>query len=371
MSIDAYFETPEITKIQSNSFIDNERLDSFLKKKDYNVAIIGIEEGVNSMENKGCEKAPDLIRQELYALRGDFKKINICDLGNIIKSPRSKDNYKALENIITELTQMNIVCIVLGGSQDFTIPIFNGIKEKENKINVSIIDSRIDLGKDEHDFNSYSYIKHLMKDKKLKRLESIAHQSYFVPEYQIDFLKKHNQYTNRLGVLRKNIHFIEPVLRDSDIVSFDMSAIRQADAPAYCYSNANGLMAEEACQLCLYAGYSDRIKTFGIFELNPDFDKNNQSVGLAAQMIWHFLEGLNNRQGDYPKRNLETYQKYIVQQSLIDEDVIFYNNEVNNRWWIEIPNAMGEKEIYSCDIQEYETAKAGKIPEMWLKYFKR
>ena len=193
-----------------------------------------------------------------------------------------------MENIITELSQHNIVCIVLGGSQDLTLPIFNGMKEKEKKINISIIDSKIDLGKDEHDFNSYSYIKHLMKDKKLKRLESIAYQSYFVPEYQIDLLKKHNQYTTRLGILRKNIHFIEPVLRDSDIVSFDMSAVRQADAPAYCYSNPNGLMAEEACQLCLYAGYSDKIKAFGLFELNPDFDKNNQSVGLAAQMMAFF-----------------------------------------------------------------------------------
>jgi arginase family enzyme len=370
-SIQAYFNIPTIEKISADYFPTDERFDSCLTTNDYNVAIIGVEQSLNSIDNKSCDKAPNEIRKQLYALRGNFKKLKICDLGNLAKSKNLKENYLALQSIVAELTEKNIICIILGGSQELTVPIFNGIKENKKNINLSIIDSKIDLGSDKHDFNSHAFITPLLKEKSLRRMEVIGYQSYFVPESQIDFLKKHNQYGMRLGVLRKNIQLTEPILRDSDIVSVDMSAIRQADAPAYCYANPNGLLAEDVCQLSLYSGYSDRMKAFGVFELNPDFDHNNQSAALAAQMIWHFLEGLNNRQEDYPLRNTDTYQKYIVQQDLTDGNVVFYNNEINNRWWIEIPNNKGEKEIYACDIQEYEAAKAGKIPEMWLKYFKR
>lgn len=371
MSIEAYFHKPQVNRISSDFFSDNERIDSCLTNKDYNVAIIGIEEGVNSVENSSCSEAPNAIREQLYALRGGFKKLNICDLGNINKGNNAKENYLALQNIVTELTEKGVVCIILGGSHDLSLPIFKAIAEFQEKINISIIDGKIDLGKDENDFNSFSFVKKLLQEKKLRRLESIAYQSYFVSESQLNVLKEKNQYATRLGVVRKNIHSIEPLFRDSDISSFDMSAVRQADSPAYAHSNPNGLIAEEICQLSLYAGYSDRMKAFGIFELNPDLDINNQSSGLAAQMIWHFLEGLNNRQEDFPKRDIELYQKYFVQHNLIDENIVFYNNEMNNRWWIEIPNTQNEKEIYACDVSEYDAAKSGKIPDIWLKYFKR
>ena len=105
--------------------------------------------------------------------------------------------------------------------------------------------------------------------------------------------------------------------------------------------------------------------------MNPDFDNNNQSAALAAQMIWHFLDGLNNRQKDYPAKSIEAYEKYIVQQEQLDENIVFYQNPTNNRWWIEIPNTSGEKEIYACSRQEYEEAKLGRIPDSWIRYYKK
>jgi hypothetical protein len=67
MSIEAYFHKPQVNRISSDFFSDNERIDSCLTNKDYNVAIIGIEEGVNSVENSSCSEAPNAIREQLYA----------------------------------------------------------------------------------------------------------------------------------------------------------------------------------------------------------------------------------------------------------------------------------------------------------------
>jgi arginase family enzyme len=371
MPIEEYFDIPVITKIETEQFHDSERFYSKLVKKDYTVAIWGIEEGINSLNNQGCEKAPNCIREQLYALQGDFKRLKICDLGNIKKGQSVKDTYCAVKDIVSELAEKNIISIILGGSQELTLPIFEGIQSHQASLNISVIDNKIDLGKGDGDFNSYSYLSNIIKNKHLRRLELIAYQSYFVPESQLNFLKEHNQYGIRLGAVRRNIGQTEPLLRDTDMVSFDMRAIRQGDSPASGYANPNGLTGEEACQLSLFAGYSDRIKATGLFEFNPNLDRNSQSAGLAAQMIWYFLEGLNNRQKDYPIAHISSYQKYVIQQDQLDEDIIFYHNPNNNRWWIEIPNISGNKEIYSCNTQEYEEARQGKIPNSWLKYYKK
>ena len=89
-------------------------------------------------------------------------------------------------------------------------------------------------------------------------------------------------------------------MRNSDIVTFDMSSIRQADAPAVISPSPNGFFAHEACVLSRYSGISDRSTSFGIFELNCAAQENDQTSSLAAQIVWHFLEGFSLRIGDFP-----------------------------------------------------------------------
>jgi hypothetical protein len=43
------------------------------------------------------------------------------------------------------------------------------------------------------------------------------------------------------------------LLRDADLVSFDISAVKQSEAPASRFASPNGLAAEDACQLARYA----------------------------------------------------------------------------------------------------------------------
>jgi arginase family enzyme len=367
----SYFEKPIIEKLPTYSFAEESRFDAHLSAKDYNVAIFGIEEGLNSLENSGCKDAPNAIRKHLYALQWNFKNLNVCDLGNVRKGNTVKDRIFAVRDIVAELTEQNVVCIVLGGSHDFTVPVFEGLKERSDKLNVSVIDNKIALGRGDNDFNAQSFLYKILEDKYLHRLESIAYQSYFVPEYQKSYLKEYNQFGVRVGIVRSNIQGIEPLLRDSDLVSFNMSAVRQCDAPAYAYANPHGLYGEEACTLSFYAGWSDRVKVFGMFELNPAFDQNDRSASLAAQTVWHFLEGMNSRAGDYPKRDIKGYHQYVVQSQVFDDNMVFYRSETNGRYWLEIPTGNGEKEVFGCTWQEYEDTKKGKIPETWLKYYKK
>ena len=132
----------------------------------------------------------------------------------------------------------------------------------------------------------------------------------------------------------------------------------------------NGLFGEEVCQLARFAGFSDRISAFGLFDVNPHFDNNDQTSALSAQVVWHFVEALNNRYSDYPKREIETYQKLIVADITSNEEMVFYHNNVNNRWWIEIPTSKG-REIFSCLFEDYQLASNSQVPEVWMIYYLR
>jgi hypothetical protein len=178
----------------------------------------------------------------------------------------------------------------------------------------------------------------------------------------------------RLGAARSYLHENEPYLRDSDFVSFDISAVKQCDAPASSNPSVNGFYGEEICQLAKYAGLSEKLTSFGIFELNPSFDVHNQTAELAAQMIWHFVQGYYLRQNEIPKHSDKHYKKFIVSQEKSDQKIIFLKSEKTNRWWFEVPYSVKDKEkkyIAACSYSDYERACGSEIPDKWLKYFQK
>jgi len=51
-------------------------------------------------------------------------------------------------------------------------------------------------------------------------------------------------------------------------------------------------LRREAAGSFRYAGMSDKLSSFGIYEINPLFDNHDQTSHLAAQMIWYFDQRL-------------------------------------------------------------------------------
>ncbi len=182
-------------------------------------------------------------------------------------------------------------------------------------------------------------------------------------------MNKLNFDSYRLGKVRGNIRESEPVLRDADILSIDISAVKQAEAPAFNNPSANGFYGEELCQLSRYAGLSDRLSSFGIYNVNPKFDVNNQTVNLCAQVIWYFIEGVTLRQNDYPEGNLKNYTKFIVNFDNKEQNIIFYRNINNDRWWMEIPNSKNnsKNKVIACSYEDYKLACTQELPERWIR----
>ena len=91
---------------------------------------------------------------------------------------------------------------------------------------------------------------------------------------------------HRLGAFSGKINLVEPVIRNANMVSFDLSAIRSSDACGNANASPNGFYGDEACQICRYAGMNDKLSSIGFYEYNPSLDAHEQTAMLLAQMVW-------------------------------------------------------------------------------------
>jgi hypothetical protein len=158
-------------------------------------------------------------------------------------------------------------------------------------------------------------------------------------------------------------------MRDANMVVLDIASVKQSDAPAHKFSSPNGFYSEEICQIARYAGISDNVSIFGIFELNPVYDINEQTSKLAAQVLWYFIDGVNARQKDFPMPDSQNYTKHIVSFEKSDQNIVFYQNNYNKRWWMEVPypKLHDKNIIIACSYNDYINACNQELPERWLK----
>ena len=339
------------------------------------LAIIGIPHS-DINYNKGCSEAPDKIREKLYHLSGIFNKKVILDLGNLKKGKTQNDTFFAFREIFTTLLKKNIPLIILGGKNNISYTVYQSYSELKNSINISSVSSKIEPFNIQNKKDQTNYLEKILseKDNYLFNFTNIGYQNYYVSDDDISILNKLMFNTFRLGVVRENIREVEPEIRDTDFLSFDISSIRQADAPAHQEPCPNGFFGEEACQIAKYAGISDRLNCFGLFELNPEFDNNSQTINLASQIIWYFIEGLKLRNNDFPNTDIQDFTKFIVELSESEHKIIFYKSPRSDRWWMEVPSGKADSInniIVACSFEDYQRACNQEVPDRWLKTFQK
>jgi arginase family enzyme len=351
---------------QENGFPDLE---------DVKIAVFGVQEDRNSQNNFGCGEDLHFIRRKFYELFTGNWNTQIADLGNVLKGNSVSDTYFAVSEIISELLQKNIIPIIIGGGQDITYVNYRAYDKMEQTVNITAVDSRFDLGNLNDELTSQSYLSKIIMQEpnNLFNYSNVGYQTYFNAQDEIQLLENLFFDTCRLGVA-KDLENIEPAFRNADIVSIDIGAIRQSEAPANNNASANGFYGEEICAISRYAGISDKVSSFGIYEYNSKLDSNHQTASLIAQMIWYFIEGVNFRVKDYPFSAKENYQKFTV---LLEDDdpLTFYKSNKTGRWWMEInilsDNKYKRHALIPCTYKDYTQATKQIIPERWYKAMRK
>ncbi len=368
LEISKYFDECGDIPSQGIFLSKKDTLGGNLVKEGYQVALIGVP-SESDEHNLGTDMAPNAVRKQLYELSASFLKIKVADLGNIKTGKREEDARFVLEEVVGELVKQGVIPIVIGGTQELTHAMLLGLKNHLTHIRTTIIDSKIDLKEEGQTLTAHNYLQDVMEDECVSELNLLGIQNYYCTPWQIKKLVEHDCFCKRLRDVRGNTHLFEPILRDSDLFSFDFSSVRQSDAPGRAVSIPNGLSGLEACELGHYAGLSDSILAYGLFGFNPTFDNSDQTSALMAQVIWHIISGIDNRYSDYPKKSISEYRKYVVYPKVEgDQSTIFYNNILNGRWWIEIPTLEGNK-VFACTSADYQTVCNNSIPDIWMRHY--
>lgn len=330
------------------------------------IAIIGV------LDNRGNEVNDvlclDTVRMQFYNLfPGNWSK-SIYDLGDIVAGNTINDTYYALKSVCSELIKKNIVPIVIGGSQDLTYAMYRAYDNLDQMVNLVSVDSKFDFNNGNDSKLANAYLSQIIVDEpnNLFNYCNIGYQTYFNSQEEIDLIEKLYFEAYRLGDLSHNITIAEPVFRDADIVSVDMTSVKSSDSGNKNPFMPNGFNGKEICTLARYSGISDKVTSFGVFNHN---NTALESV-LIAQIIWYFIEGYNYRSKEYPFGTKENFIKYIV--PIDEEELIFFKSNTSERWWIEIPhtnlnNKLKRNTLLPCSHEDYILATQQEIPNRWWK----
>lgn len=327
---------------------------------DVDIVIVGI----NEFRGEGivANTSPaDAVRAQLYKLHNWHKDVSIADLGNITCGSSISDSYAAIKIVLKELLQLNKTIIFLGGSHDNTLGQYYAYKDINQFIEATVVDATIDL-MSESQARSENFLLEMLTSEPnvVKHYNHIGFQSYFVHPHMLETMDKLRFDCYRVGTAREHLEEMEPVIRNSHMLSFDIAAIKHSDAPAVSCS-PNGFTGEEACNLMRYAGLSPVLSSVGIYGYNPERDERYLTALQIAQMLWYFIDGKSRSKQEAELQDRQNFNEYHT--AFAEVDTIFLQSKKTGRWWMQLPN----KKMIACSYNDYLFASNNEIPERWLR----
>ena len=335
-------------------------------------AILGVKENRSDVDFIGEEICFDEIRKSLYSLYPGNWPYSIIDMGDIEKGESIQDTHFAMKTVMEELLKKDITPLLLCGSQDLAYSQYRAYDFSGNMVNITNIDSKFDLGDADQPMTNKSFVGKIIVDKpySLFNYSNIGYQSYYNSPEEIQLMEKLFFDGYRLGEVTADITLVEPVLRNSDMVFLDIGTIKSADLSYKNSSSPNGFDGREICAISRYAGISNKVTSFGVYELK-DFKNSKSAAMLIAQIFWYFIEGFSFRVSDDDFSN-ET--QYVIYKVPLENDVlIFKKSNKTGRWWMELPffsninNKLKRETLLPCTYDDYLSACNQEMPERWIK----
>lgn len=346
---------------------------TLLKWQENDIAIFGVDEYRGMHNGQKKNGGPGYVRTALYNLSGWGKDLRIMDFGNLRPGKTFQETQDRLRSVQEVLFENNICSIIIGGSHDLDYGQYAASGVLDKMINFGCIDSKIDFAPNvEGVAADQSHLHKILthEPNHLYNICNIGYQTYLVEKDLLDLIEKLYYEGIRLGAIHDDIKEIEPFLRNLDILSFDISAIRGQDASGQTEPQPFGLTPEQACQLTWYAGHGAGVKSLGIYGYQPKADIQGLTARMLATMIWYFVEGFGQRNTDH-NVNTNDFQKFTVALDGNPSELVFYKNLKSEKWWLEVPLSKNQSKYKDykyipCSYKDYQIAGKGEIPDKWI-----
>ncbi|WP_113924214.1 formimidoylglutamase [Cognataquiflexum aquatile] len=376
MNIRQYFDPiPEFITTQtysSNSFFNFIHFhgETFPDLKGLQIAIIGLSENRGMAKSESIERSASEIRDKLFHLKKGHGLYKIADLGDLKRGSTREESLQAMATVGEYLIKKQILPVFIGGTHDLDLGQYLSYQNLEKLVSMVTVDAKVDMEEEGMPSDNHSQEIILHQPNFLFNYSHVGYQSFLVDKDLTGVMEKLYFDHVRLGHVRSNFKEIEPIIRNADLLSFDICAIQSSDAPGAADAQPFGLSGEEACQISKFAGMNEKLSSFGIFGYQPYYDDNkNKTASVIATMIWYFIEGFYDRKDTLSFKGND-YIKYTVSLDLKPSTLIFYKSKRSEKWWMEIPHQdqfkYDRNTIIPCSYQDYQMAQSGEIPERWI-----
>jgi formiminoglutamase len=354
ISLDASYKEGQIGKVMKIYE------DEFPDLDDVQIVLVGCGEqrGAALLHQSGAANA---VRNEFYGLYYWHQDLKLADIGNVKIGKSLNDTYAALKMVVHELVMQGKMVVILGGSHDLMLPQYYAFANDKRVIDAVGIDAIIDINIDSP-FRSDNFLMELLtaEPNYMRHYNHIGFQSYFVHPRMLETMDKLRFDCFRVGNVKEHIEEMEPVIRNCHVLSFDISALAHAFAPANSLT-PNGLNGEEACTLMQYAGMSPNIQTIGVYGYRPEKDVESLTAKQISQMLWYLLDGRSRGKKEAMMDEKESFNEYHT--AFAEVETVFLQSKKTGRWWMQLP----DKQFIACSYKDYLLASSNEIPERWLR----
>ena len=329
------------------------------------IIIVGVKETRGNGTFEKENNAADIIRKQLYRLHYWHTDIKMADIGNIEIGAGITDSYAAIRTVLEEIYSYNKTVVIIGGSHDVTLAQYHSYKNINKMLEATCVDAEINL-RGESNVPAENFLLEMFTGEPniLQHYNHVAFQSYFVHPRMLQTIDKLRFDCYRLGNVQHEIEEMEPVFRNSHMVSFDISAIKYSDAPSN-NNCPNGLTGVEACTLTRFAGMSDKLNSFGVYGYIPKNDTNEITARQIAQMLWYFIDGRHKMAQESALDQRQHFNEFHV--VFAEVDTLFLQSKITGRWWMQMPDTS----FLACSHKDYLTAGKNEFPERWLRVQER
>jgi formiminoglutamase len=329
---------------------------------DADIILAGCSEQRGGGKNHPGNISPaDAVRRQFYQLFYWHTDLKLVDIGNIKTGASLQDSYAAVKTVFNELLSQHKTIILIGGSHDLTLPQYEAYCQNKQVIEVSCVDALIDLNINSS-FRRDNFLMELLTSEPnfVRHYNHIGFQSFYVHPNMLETMDKLRFDCYRVGTVKESIEEMEPVIRNCQLLSFDISAIAHAYAPASTVS-PNGFNGEESCMLMRYAGLSPNTNSIGIYGYDPAADTDDLTAKQISHMLWYLLDGRSRGRREAKLEEKESFNEFHM--AFAELETVFLQSKKTGRWWMQLP----DKKFIACSYKDYLLASSNEIPERWLR----
>lgn len=253
----------------------------------------------------GAAHGPQAVRNALYHFAPDPRSERMedllrhtRDLGDLEISGDVESDQRNLGEVLAHHLGRGAFVIVLGGGHETSYGHFLGYAFAERKVEILNWDAHADVRElKEGKAHSGSPFRQAIEDSSgaCRRYSVAGLQPHAVSRAHLDLVKRQGRAVWQDEISPRYIEVLYGGVESPTLVSFDLDAVSQAEAPGVSAPNPDGLSSELWLKAAFEAGRSAAVTSADIVELNPRFDVDGQTARLAALTVWWVLRGRAER----------------------------------------------------------------------------